>query len=105
MSNDGINRGVGVRIVTLSGCDYCIWLKSELDGLGISYINIDADEHTVFADSIEQKFGVEHYPIVFIDSQSEIITILSETNLETSDTLRTFDTIPHLVGIIKSYIK
>ena len=33
------------------------------------------------------------------------VTIVSETSLETSKTLRTFDTIPHLVGIIKSYIK
>jgi glutaredoxin len=105
MNSKGMNGEVGVRIVTLSDCDYCKWLKSELDGQGISYANIDADEHSEFADSIEKKFGVEHYPIVFIDTQSKIIAILSETNLETSDTLRTFDTIPELIGIIKSYIK
>jgi glutaredoxin len=105
MNSKGMNGEVGVRIVTLSDCDYCKWLKSELDGQGISYVNIDADEHSGFADSIEKKFGVEHYPIVFIDSQSKIIAILPETNLEISDTLRTFDTIPELIGIIKSYIK
>ena len=105
MSNNGMNGEVGVRIVTLSDCDYCKWLKSELDVAGISYVNIDADIHSDFADSLENKFGTEHYPMVLIDLGSKIVAILSETNLETSDTLRTFDTIPELIGIIKSYIK
>jgi hypothetical protein len=43
--------------------------------------------------------------MVFVDLGPSIVTIVGETNLETSDTLRTFDTIPHLIGIIKQYIK
>ena len=105
MSNNGMNGEVGVRILTLSDCSYCKWLKSELDAAGISYVNIDADIFSDFADSLENKFGTEHYPMVFIDLGPKVIAILPETNLEISDTLRTFDTIPELIGIIKSYIK
>jgi hypothetical protein len=102
MSN---KREVGViRLLTLSDCDYCIWLKSELDENRITYTNIDADQHPDFTDDIENKFRTDTYPIVFIDLGVKIITIVPETELETSDTLRTFDTIPQLVGIIKQYI-
>lgn len=101
MSN---KREVGIRLMTLSDCDLCIWLKSELDAEGIAYDNIDAYQFSDFADQVEEKFKTEHYPIVFIDLGDKVITILSETKLETSETLRTFDTIPELVGIIKQYI-
>lgn len=102
MSND--KREVGVRLLTLSDCDYCTWLKSELDAEGIIYNNIDADQFSDFSDMVEDKFKTNSYPIVFIDLGSKVITIVSETELETSDTLLTFDTIPQLVGIIKKYI-
>jgi glutaredoxin len=104
MSKDERKRKVGVRIVTLSDCDYCNWLKNDLDICGIIYINIDAHKFPDFADSIEKKFQTHFYPIVFLDLGSNIITLISETNLDTSDTLHIFETIPHLVGIIKSYI-
>ena len=105
MSNDGMNGEVGVRIVTLSDCDYCKWLKSELDAAGISYVNIDADIFSDFADEIEEKYHSIHYPMVFLEVGPKVIAIVSETDLETSETLYTFITIPELVGIIKSYIK
>ena len=105
MSNDGMNGEVGVRIVTLSDCDYCKWLKSELDAAGISYVNIDADIFSDFADSIEDKLKTESYPMVFIDLGPNVIALVGETDLETNETLRTFDTIPELIGVIKSYIK
>lgn len=97
-------REVGVRLLTLSDCDYCEWLKSELDAEGIIYTNINANQFTDFADKIEDKFKTKYYPIVFIDLGEKVITIVSETELETSDTLRTFNTIPELVGIIKQHI-
>jgi glutaredoxin len=103
MSTD--KREVGVRLLTLSDCDYCMWLKSELNSCGIAYDNIDADQFSDFANAVENKFKTETYPIVFIDLGPTVVTIVSETNLETSETLRTFDTIPELIGIIKSYIK
>lgn len=105
MSNDGMNGEVGVRIVTLSDCDYCMWLKDELDGCGINYINIDARAFNDFSDEIEDRLKTKTYPMVFIDLGPNVIALVGETSLETNETLRTFDTIPHLVGIIKSYIK
>jgi glutaredoxin len=105
MSNDGMNGEVGVRIVTLSDCDYCIWLKSELDGCGINYTNIDAEMFKDFVDTLMDKLKTNEFPLVIIDLGSKIISVVGTTELETSETLRTFESIPHLVGIIKSYIK
>jgi glutaredoxin len=95
---------VGIRLLTLGDCDYCEWLKSELDGCGLTYENIDAYKFPEFADKIEDKFKTKSYPIVFIDLGVKVITIVSETELETSDKLLTFDTIPDLINIIKRYI-
>ena len=108
MSNNemnGMNGEVGVRLLTLEGCDYCNWLKSELDGQGISYTNIDARMFSDFSDEVEKKFKTESYPIVFIDLGSKVVIIVPETSLEESDTLRIFNSIPELTGMIKSYIK
>lgn len=105
MSEIGKKEEVGVRLLTLSDCDYCNWLKSELDEEGIIYTNINANEYDDFSTAIEQKFKTDTYPLVFIDLGLTVITIVGETSLETSNTLRTFDTIPQLVGIIKQYIK
>jgi glutaredoxin len=99
MSNE---RKVGVRLLTMNDCDYCNWLKSELDAEGIDYVNLDVDMFSSFADEVEHKFKTNLYPIVFLDLGDKLITIVSETKLETSDTLRTFDTIPQLVNIIKN---
>ena len=49
MSN---KREVRIRLLTLSWCDYCMWLKSELDEQGIAYDDIDADKFSDFADQI-----------------------------------------------------
>ena len=104
-SRENKERKVGIRLLTLNDCDYCVWLKSELDSCGITYTNIDVNQFSDFADAIEGRFMTKTYPIVFIDLGDDIVTVVGETELVTSDTLRTFDTIPHLVSIIKSYIK
>ena len=96
---------IGIRLLTLDGCDYCDWLKSELDAEGIAYVNIDAYQFNDFSDEVEEKFKTDRYPITFIDLGHKVVTIVGETSLDTTDTLRTFTTIPHLVSIIKSYIK
>jgi glutaredoxin len=102
MSND--KRKVGVRLLTLSGCNHCNLLKNGLDAEGITYTNIDADVYSAFADQVEFKFQTKLYPIVFLEVEENVITLLSETNLELSDEIRTFNSIPELIGIIKSYI-
>jgi len=105
MSNRGMNGEVGVRVLTLSDCDYCIWLKSELDSCGIAYVDIDANKFNDFSDKVEQEYKTNRYPIVFIETKQDTIIILGETELATTDKLRTFDTIPELVSMIKKYIK
>jgi glutaredoxin len=105
MSNRGMNGEVGVRVLTLSDCDYCIWLKSELDSCGIAYVDIDANKFDDFSNKVEQEYKTNRYPIVFIETKQDTIIILGETELATTDKLHTFDTIPELVSMIKKYIK
>jgi glutaredoxin len=105
IENKGMNGKIGVRLLTLDYCDTCQWLKSELDAAGISYVNIDAEQFSDFADEIEDKFKTFTYPIVFLDLGDKVITILPETDLVTTDTLRTFNTVPQLVSTIKQIIK
>jgi glutaredoxin len=105
MSNRGMNGEVGVRVLTLSDCDYCMWLKSELDSCGIAYVDIDANKFDDFSNKVEQEYKTNRYPIVFIETKQDTIVILGETELATTDKLRTFDTIPELVSMIKKYIK
>lgn len=92
-----------VKILTIEGCDYCTWLKSELDAEHIPYIDINANKEYKLADKMEMTYKTDRYPMVIVPYKGTNIIILSETSLATSDTLRTFDTIPHLVGIIKQY--
>lgn len=105
IGNEGMNGKIGVRLLTLEWCDTCMWLKSELDAAGISYADIDAERFNDFSDEIENKFKTSTYPIVFLDLGDKVITIVAETNLATTDTLRTFDTVPQLVSTIKQIIK
>ena len=49
---------------------------------------------------LEEKFKTDKYPMVFIDLGPRVVAIVSETSLATNETLRTFDTIPELIGII-----
>lgn len=81
-----------------------MWLKSELSREKIEYVNIDADENSSFADDIEKKFKTKHYPIIFIERNADVITILPETKLETSPILLTFQTIPQAIQLIKQHI-
>ena len=105
MSRKRKSEEVGIRLLTLSGCRYCEWLMNDLNNNNIPYVNIDAEEWSNISDKIEEEYKTSSYPIVLIEKQDKLIVIVSETDLETSETLRTFDTIPNLVGIIKSYIK
>jgi glutaredoxin len=102
---DGMNRDIGVRLLTLSDCGACMWLKSELDEAGIAYVTIDYDTFKQFGDEVMDKFHTEMFPMVFIDLGPNVITVVGKTDLELSTTLRIFNSIPELAGIIKSYIK
>lgn len=93
-----------IRILTLEYCDACMWLKSELEREKIEYVNIDANSNIDFANDIEKKFQTEFYPIIFMEGETDVITILPATKLEPSPTLLTFQTIPEAINLIKSNI-
>jgi glutaredoxin len=93
-----------IRVLTLSYCDMCNWLKREIESEGLKFTNIDAEQHDSFAEDIEKRFKTESYPIIFLEGKQDVITILSETDLEPSPVLHTFETIPQAIGLIKKYI-
>jgi len=105
IGNEGMSKEGKVRLLTLEWCDTCMWLKSELDAAGISYADINAEHFSDFSDEVEDKFKTSTYPIIFLDLDDKVITIVAETDLATTDTLRTFDTVPQLVSMIKQIIK
>lgn len=94
-----------IRILTLEYCDACNWLKSELRNKKIEFVNIDAEQNSEFANDIEKNFKTEHYPIIFLEGEKDVITILPETKLDTSSILHTFITIPEAIELIKKHIK
>jgi|688.fasta_scaffold674499_2 glutaredoxin len=93
-----------IRILTLNYCDACNWLKRELESEGLKFTNIDVEQHDQFASEIEKMFKTEHYPIIFLDGETDVITILSETNLEPSPSLYIFDTIPQAIDLIRKLL-
>lgn len=56
-----------VTVLRLSGCGYCEELIKELNIRGIDYISLDADEVSDYADWVQEKIGVNIYPIVVLE--------------------------------------
>lgn len=65
-------------LFTLSGCPVCKEVLSELMIDGYSYETFDCnkDEHSDFADYLENTLNTNHYPIIYISyPESKIITV------------------------------
>ena len=92
-----------LQIYTLEGCSRCSALVKELNGQGISYNNIDADLNAELADKVERLLSTTIYPIIHIKKLTKSIYLTGEDCQHTafSDTVLTYDTIPHAVILIK----
>ena len=71
---------------------------------GLEYKEIDVEMFDSFASDIEKKFKTEHYPIIFLENDQNVITILPATELEPSPILHIFDNVPQAIQLIKKHI-
>jgi glutaredoxin len=98
-------KGEGeITIYTLPYCDYCSLLKGTLDKLEIPYTDVDIDVNVLMGDWLEENLKTESYPIIYFKKKDgEYIYILSETNLETLNGVRIFNTIEEALEILTQY--
>ena len=98
-------KGEGeITIYTLPYCNYCSLLKGTLDKLEIPYTDVDVDINVLMGDWLEENLKTESYPIIYFKRRDgEYIYILSETNLETLNGVRIFNTIEEALEILTQY--
>ena len=98
-------KGEGeITIYSLPYCDYCNLLKGTLDKLKIPYTDVDVDENVLMGDWLEENLKTESYPIIYFKKRDgEYIYILSETNLETLNGVRIFNTIEEALEILLEF--
>ena len=98
-------KGEGeITVYSLPYCDYCNLLKGTLDKLEIPYTDIDVDTNVLMGYWLENNLKTESYPIIYFrKSPGEYIYILSETNLESLNSVRIFNTIEEAIEILAQY--
>ena len=98
-------KGVGeITLYTLPHCTYCQTLKGALNKLEVPYIDIDVEVNELMGDWLEEKLKTESDPIIYFKkSPEEYIYILSETNLETLNGVRIFNTIEEALEILLEF--
>ena len=98
-------KGEGeITVYSLPYCQYCNLLKSTLDKLKVPYIDVDVDKNTLIGDWLEDNLKTESYPIIYFKKrEGEYIYILSETNLESLNGVRIFNTIEEALEILLQY--
>ena len=98
-------KGEGeITVYSLSYCDYCNLLKGTLDKLEIPYTDVDVDLNPIMGDWLEDNLKTESFPIIYFKKRDgEYIYILSETNLESLNGVRIFNTIEEAIEILAQY--
>jgi len=98
-------KGVGdITLYTLPHCNYCQILKGALDKLEIPYTNIDVEVNELMGDWLEENLKTESYPIIYYKrTPEEYIYILSQTDLETLNGIRIFNTIEEALEILLEF--
>lgn len=90
-----------IKILTLSWCEKCEMLKKQLSIERIKYENVDAEINGKFADSIEDKYMTESYPIILLEDGTKVTVLLNETRLENAKDVIIFDTVEEAIELIK----
>jgi len=98
-------KGEGeITVYSLPYCQYCNLLKDTLGKLKIPYTDVNVDLNPIMGDWLEDNLKTESFPIVYFKKrEGEYIYILSETNLETLNGVRIFNTIDEALEILLQY--
>ena len=100
----GKKREGEITVYSLPYCQYCNLLKGTLDKLEIPYTDVDVDLNPIMGDWLEDNLKTESFPIIYFKKRDgEYIYILSETNLETLNGVRIFNTIDEALEILLQY--
>lgn len=59
-----------IKVVQLSGCNWCALLMGALKSHNITYESIDADKEGALADQLEDLLNTTYYPIVLIETNT-----------------------------------
>lgn len=60
-----------VRVLTLHNCEHCKQFKEALKAANTVYEDLDADDNSDLADSVEELLTTYQYPIVIIEEGKE----------------------------------
>ena len=98
-------KGKGeITVYSLPYCQYCNLLKGTLDKLEIPYTDVNVDLNPIMGDWLEDNLKTESFPIIYFKKRDgEYIYILSETNLESLNGVRIFNTIEEAIEILAQY--
>lgn len=101
-----------ITIYTLEGCSFCEKLQKELEGLRISFTNINCTKDTNICDKLESTTNCNLYPACIIQSfpsKKIIVSLAKESNqlnqIKTinSETIITYvHSIDNMLTIIKN---
>ena len=59
-----------IKVVQLSGCNWCALLTGALKSHNITYESIDADKDSTLADQLEDLLNTTYYPIVIVETDT-----------------------------------
>jgi len=72
-----------IKVLRLSGCDWCKALVNKLNELNVSFEELDANKNEALADVLEAYLNTTYYPIVILTSEQK--TIYLYRPLDTKD--------------------
>lgn len=58
-----------LKVLTLKGCSHCQSVKEGLAASSILFEDLDADENSELADSVEDLIAVDSYPVALIEER------------------------------------
>ena len=59
-----------IKVVQLSGCNWCALLTGALKSHKLTYESIDADKDSTLADQLEDLLNTTYYPIVIVETDT-----------------------------------
>lgn len=69
-----------IRVLTLKSCNHCKDFKEGLVKANTVFEDLDADNDSELADSVEELLGVDTYPIAIIEEGRETTFVYSTIN-------------------------
>lgn len=100
---------MNIKVYSLSYCEKCLKLKTQLSDAGIDFEDFDADKHYDESLQLEGLLRTKSYPILAIEDQNTLTYFINESRgpQKITEGVYTvpFATIENLLYQVKNYIK